>query len=387
MSSVIIFRERLLPLSETFIRSQVRSLSRFKAIYAGCRQVPGLDLSDDPMIVMGTHMMGRIEELSLKVARWAPLLTARLMKCEPVLLHAHFGPDGALALPLMRTLKLPLITTYHGYDASQTDRAFRKDRRGRRYLRWRNALKREASRFIAVSDFIARRLIEQGFPQEKIQVHYIGVDTAQFRPGPDVIREKVILFVGRLVPKKGCEYLIRAMELIQTEMPDTELVVLGDGPLRASLEKQAKAVLRRFRFLGPQSSEAVREWMGRATVLCTPSIVDASGDAEGFGIVFIEAQVSGLPVVSFSTGGVPEAVAHGETGYLASEKDWRSLSHYLVILLKNQAVWKRFSCAGKERVRRLFDVRRQTEKLEGIYEDVIQRNRSQVGGEVACNWS
>ena len=347
-------------------------MSKFKGIYAGCRQVSGLDLSDSPMVVMGPHMIGQVEELALKAARWAPLLAARLMKYEPVLLHAHFGPDGALALPLARKLKVPLIATFHGYDACHTDQAFRKDRRGRRYLRGRDALKGEASRFIAVSDFIARRLVEQGFPGEKIQVHYIGVDTVQFRPNPTVTRKQIVLFVGRLIQNKGCEYLIRAMEPIQRNIPDAELVILGDGPLRTALEKQAKVVLRRFRFLGFQSPEAVRDWMTQASVLCTPSIVDVSGAAEGFGIVFIEAQASGLPVVSFSTGGIPEAVVHGETGYLAPEKDWRSLSRYLEILLKNQDVWKRFSSAGKERVAKLFDVRRQTEKLEQIYEDVIQ---------------
>ena len=381
MPSVVIFRERLLPLSETFIRSQVSSLSKFKGIYAGCSRVSGLDLSPNPVVVMGTRMIGRAEEVALKTVHWAPLLTARLAKYQPALLHAHFGPDGALALPLARKLKLPLVTTYHGYDASQTDQTFKKDRRGRRYLQGRDALKREASRFIAVSDFIARKLVDQGFPCEKIQVHYIGVDTVQFQPDPAVIREKMILFVGRLVPKKGCEYLIRAMEAVQMEMPDAELVILGDGPLRTALEKQAKAVLRRFRFLGAQSSAAVRDWMTRASVLCTPSIIDESGDAEGFGIVFIEAQVCGLPVVSFLSGGIPEAVAHGETGYLAPEKDWRSLSRYLVILLKNEEVWKRFSCAGRERVKKLFDVRRQTEKLERIYEDVIHCGKLQISGE------
>jgi colanic acid/amylovoran biosynthesis glycosyltransferase len=380
MPSVVIFRERLLPQSETFIRSQVGSMSKFKGIYAGCRHIPGLDLSDSPMIVMDLRLIGRVEELALKAARWAPLLAARLMKYEPVLLHAHFGPDGALAVPLARKLKIPLIVTFHGYDACQTDQTFRKDRRGRRYLRGRDALKGEASRFIAVSDYIARKLVEQGFPREKIQVHYIGVDTVQFRPDPAVPRKRIVLFVGRLIQNKGCEYLIRAMEPIQREMPDAELVILGDGPLRTVLEKQAKAVLQRYRFLGFQSSEAVRDWMTQASVLCTPSIVDASGAAEGFGIVFIEAQACGLPVVSFSTGGIPEAVAHGETGYLAPEKDWRSLSRYVVTLLKNQDVWKRFSSAGKERVKKLFDVRRQTEKLEHIYEDVIQGGCLQTSG-------
>ena len=371
MRSVIIFRECLLLLSETFIRSQVKSLSKFSGIYAGCRRVHGLDLSDSPMVVLGNNTVGRMEALALKAARCAPRLIARLRKYEPVLLHAHFGPDGALALPLARKMKIPLIVTFHGYDANRTEQAFRENRWGRRYLRRRETLKREASGFIAVSNFIAKKLVDQGFPREKIQVHYIGVDTSQFQPDPTVAHDKTVLFVGRLVENKGCEYLIRAMEQVQMEMPSTELVVIGDGLLRGALERQAAASLRRFRFLGSQPSENVRNWMSRSAVLCVPSIVIATGDAEGLPIVVIEAQASGLPVVSFSTGGIPETVTHDETGYLAPQKDWRALSEYISKLLGDPDLWASFSRAGRERVKSVFDLKVQTEKLERIYEEVI----------------
>jgi glycosyltransferase involved in cell wall biosynthesis len=264
-----------------------------------------------------------------------------------------------------------LIVTFHGYDATQTDAAFRRDRRGRRFLQCRDRLKREAAAFIAVSEYIGERLVQQGFPQDKIYVHHIGVDVGKFHPNPDIDRENIVLFVGRLVSKKGCEYLIRAMEGIQARTSATEVIIIGDGPLRAALETQAKTSLRRFRFLGAQPSRVICEWMKRAKVLCTPSVVDDSGDAEGFGIVFIEAQLCGLPVVSFSSGGVPEAVAHGETGYLAPEKDWRTLSRYIAALLDDQVLWSKFSYAGRERGKRLFDLARQTNKLEEIYNRVV----------------
>jgi glycosyltransferase involved in cell wall biosynthesis len=115
--------------------------------------------------------------------------------------------------------------------------------------------------------------------------------------------------------------------------------------------------------------------MSRSAVLCAPSIVIASGDAEGLPIVAIEAQASGLPVVGFSTGGIPEAVAHDETGYLAPEKDWRALSEYIPKLLGDPDLWASFSRAGRELVKSGFDLKVQTGKLERIYEETILKYR------------
>jgi glycosyltransferase involved in cell wall biosynthesis len=378
LPTVIIFRDVLLPLSETFIRAQKESLSRFNAVYSGCKVTGGVDLGDSAAIVVNHGAFGKAEELLFRSTGWAPRLAAKLKRYDPLLLHAHFGPDGAMALPLARQINVPLLVTFHGYDATLDAASFRESRWGRRYLRRLDDLKRGASAFIAVSDFVAKRLVAQGFPAKKIFTHYIGVDAERFAPDASTRRGDIVLFVGRLVEKKGCEFLIRAMESVQRQIPDTELVIIGDGPLRDTLELQAKASLRKFRFLGAQSQESIARWMKQARVLCAPSIVAQSGDAEGFGIVFIESQASGLPVVSFASGGIPEAVAHGVSGYLAAEKDWRQVASYIATLLQRNELWERFSRAGQERVRNYFDLKKQTAKLESIYDVVALRSSSQL---------
>jgi len=371
MPAVAIFRDWLLPFSETFIQAQADALARFDAVYVGCRRCSGLDISGHPIVLLHPGRLGRIEKILLRTTGIAPRLVSGLRKHNPALLHAHFGPDGALAMPLARALNIPLVVTFHGFDATAGDETFRESFWGRSYLRRRKSLGKAATSILAVSRFVAERLLAQGFPREKVQVHYIGVDTEQFKSSHQTRREKMVLFVGRLVEKKGCEYLIRAMEPIQREMPDAELVIVGDGPLRVPLENLAKSLLRRFRFTGSQDSASVRDWMSRASVLCTPSIIAASGDAEGFGMVFIEAQSSGLPVVSFSSGGIPEAVRHGQSGYLAPEKDWMALSNYPAKLLVDQELWANFSQAGRSLVETTFNLKVQTEKLERIYEEAI----------------
>jgi glycosyltransferase involved in cell wall biosynthesis len=304
---------------------------------------------------------------------------------QPALVHAHFGPDGLDALPFARRLGVPLVTTFHGYDAT-VQRAYAlqsKSIQHRRYARFMETLQEQGTVFIAVSKFIRRKLIESGYPVDKIHVHYIGVNTTELRCDPEIKRLRTVLFVGRLVENKGCSYLIRAMDRVQRSIPDAELVIIGDGPERRRLESLAKSHLRRFRFLGAQPPHLVRDWMQRSWVFCVPSVTIESGASEGFGLVFAEAQAIGLPVVSFRTGGIPEAVAHGETGLLAPERDLNALSDHLATLLTDLHSWERFSAAGQARVRRLFDIQQQTHILERIYSSIVGSHGSIVSGQAS----
>jgi len=378
MRTIIVYRDLLLSPSETFVRSQGEALRRFVPYYVGSRRTEGLRLPKSRTIVVNAGgTLGRIREAVSKVCGFTPGLVPRIRSLNPVLIHAHFGPDGIWAMRLAAQLRIPLIVTFHGFDATVEDRFIRHSFYSHRvYLRRREALKVGASLFIAVSHFIKNKLLQQGFPPEKILVHYIGVDTNVFLPDRSVKRERVVLFVGRLVEKKGCEYLIRAMRIVQARDPETKLVVIGDGRLRNELEGLASVSLRRATFVGTQPPERVREWMNRATVFSVPSITATSGDSEGFGMVFAEAQAMGLPVVSFATGGIPEAVAHEATGFLAAERDYESLAEYICILLNNSELWQRFSAAARKRVLAGFDLGKQAELLEGIYEDVL---RGEIG--------
>ena len=371
---LVFFNGLLLPPSETFIRAQGEGLEQFTPYYVGSRLVKGLSLpAERTFVVNQGGVLGAAQEGLFKLSGLAPRLHQQVRQLKPALLHAHFGICGALALPLAQTLKVPLIVTFYGIDITMKDEYARRASISHRiYFHRQAALKRETQLFIAISEFIKEKLLEKGFPSEKILVHHIGVDTETFQPEPNVLREPVVLFVGRLVEKKGCEYLIRAMAKVQAVMPEVELVVIGDGPLRNGLEKLAESSLQRYRFLGVQPPQVVRSWMNRAMVFSVPSVTAESGDSEGLGVVFAEAQAMGLPVVSSATGGIPEVVAHGKTGFLASERDWNSLSEYILQLLKNHNLWQCFSFEGKERVAAIFDQRKLSKSQEDIYQAVLR---------------
>jgi glycosyltransferase involved in cell wall biosynthesis len=374
LPKVVVFSDHLLYPSETFIGAQARALSGFEPVYAGSRRVPGLELPKDHTYVISQgDFAGRLHEAAFKLFGVAPRLTRRLGALNPVLLHAHYGPNGLRALPLARSLSIPLIVTFHGSDATATDLRYAKAPFGHhRYLARKEELQKGGALFLAVSHFIRRKLLEQGFPEEKVEVHYTGVDTKMFQPA-STERDPVILFVGRLVERKGADFLIQAVAQVQTELPAAELVVIGDGPLRADLEQQAKESLRRYRFLGMRSHEEVGEWMNHASIFCAPSVKLPSGEEEAFGMVYAEAMAMEKPVVAFDSGGVSEVVSHGHTGFLAPERDWRALAQCLSALLQDAGLRKRFGVAGRERMIRRFDLEQRTRVLETIYARVSGR--------------
>lgn len=379
--NLIIYRDELLLPSETFVLTQGESLQSFRPIYVGRRRTGSAALPNDRVILLCAHPLVEALQRRLFAGLQAGRRSAeKLSRLRPVLIHAHFGPDGAHILPVAEALATPLIVTFHGYDALTTDDALMaKSAALRHYVRRKQKLVRKAALFLAVSDFVRQKLLARGFPTEKTRVHYIGVDTEFFQADPAISRRKLVLFVGRLVENKGCEFLLRAMGAVQVSHPDAELVIIGDGPLRTALENQAAELhLRNYRFLGIQPQAVVRDWMNRARVFCVPSVEIASGASEGFGLVFAEAQSMGVPVVSFKTGGIPEAVADGRTGLLAPPRDWQLLAKYIDILLTAPGVWDGFSAAGRDRVTQLFNLKDQSAALEDIYRQTIRTQQSQA---------
>lgn len=377
---VAIYSDLLLAPSMTFVRAQAEALTKFIPYYVGSRSVPhgGLQLPEERTLVINRRgtTVGKILEVPFKVFGYDPVFFRRIQLLRPVLVHAHFGNSAALALPLVKRLRVPLIVTFHGCDATvRRDEIRKASFTFRLYLRKMESIKRNATLFIAVSEFIRDKLLEQGYRHDRVLVHYIGIDTEFFRADPTFPRRPVVLFVARLEEKKGCAYAIRAMEVVQRTNPEWEFVVIGDGSLRSDLEQAARKRLRLFRFLGAQPQGVVRKWLNQASIFCAPSVVARDGDAEGFGLVFAEAQAMGLPVVSFRSGGIPEAVAHSETGFLAPEGDWEALAEYIKLLISRADMRRSMSEAGRRRVTERFDLRSQTRKLESVYFAELEKDQ------------
>lgn len=372
---ILVYRGTLLQPSETFIQCQAESLKRFRPIYICARTTNGLRIP--PACVHALCSSGsksRMERLRFKLLGPTRLQLRALAKYHPALCHAHFAPDASEAIALSRALEVPLVVSLHGYDVTSLDS----------HLPWlyrlrRNLLHATAARFLCVSNFIRNQALAKGFPPEKTIVHYTGVDTDFFSSDPTIPRCPIVLFVGRLVPGKGCEYLVRAMAQVQSVRPETRLVVIGDGPQRRQLEQQAAATLQGYEFLGVQAPAVVRDWMNRAKVFSSPCFITSSSQ-EGFGMTFVEAQAMGLPVVSCRVGGIPEAVLDGNTGFLTPERDAHALAEKLLLLLHDQTLWARFSRAGRDHVSKNFNLTTQADALEHIYDGILSEWVSRSSG-------
>ncbi len=385
---VLIYRDRLLAYSETFIPAQAESLQRYQGYYVGVSRQSGWEaLPGDRFCLLEDQVRWPAwGKAQLKLLQHPPRAFLRLLQGRsPQLLHAHFGPDAVQALPIARRLGIPLVVTFHGYDAALQLPAQRRTpwgdlhqllyHRGTyykyRYIRQRQQLFAEAAQVIAVSDCIRSHLLAQGCPPEKVTTHYIGIDLQQFQPEPLLPREPVVLFVGRLVEKKGCTYLLQAMEAVQQRYPDVKVVIIGEGKLRSQLEKQAQQSGVQAEFLGRQPASAVRYWMNRAALFCVPSVTTPQGDLEGLGMVFAEAQAMELPVVSFASGGIREVVRHHETGLLVPERAVAELSRAIERLLAQPELRRSMGLAGRVHVTQRFDLAINTAHLEEIYDQIL----------------
>lgn len=364
--AALIFRRRLLPWSETFIAEQGRALSRYHPVFVGYRrQAGGIDyLAGQDVVVLEDHSAApRLSRTALRMLGWVtPAFRRALADAWPAVVHGHFGGHALDASAIARTFDLPLVVTYHGMDIAVDG--------GTSSQRHRHKVFDRADRLIAVSEFIAARLREAGAPADKIVVHHIGVDTERFSPPSQPREPAQILFVGRLVPKKGLIHLLRTLPRLQAEVPGVELVVAGDGPLRKELEDAATALGARVRFLGVRTPEQVRDLMRTAAILCAPSVVASDGNTEGLPMTIMEAQATGLPVVAFAAGGAAEGVRHGETGLIAAPGDEERLGDHLLELLRNddQRAW--FGEAARAWVLADFDLRTQSARLEDLYDAV-----------------
>jgi colanic acid/amylovoran biosynthesis glycosyltransferase len=378
MKNILLYRDSLLPLSETFVKSQAEHLHEFTPYFAGYKKVKnGLVLPNDK-IILGTNSdssKNTIPEVILKLTGLNIPFHQKIRNINPMLVHAHFGPDGLIAANIAKKIKRPLVVTFHGYDASIKDEYLLKQSFNvRRYVNNRKFLIENTHKFIAVSNYIKDKLIQKGFPEEKIQTHYIGVDVNKFTFDPSTKREEIILFVGRLIENKGCDYLLKAMEIVQQKFENAKLVIIGDGPQKEYLQSYAKKHLQNYEFLGKQPHDEVMKWMNKSRIFCVPSVEIETGASEGFGMVNTEASLMGLPVVSFLTGGIPEAITHGETGLLSIPKDEKLLASNIMYLLEHQDVWEKFSFNGIQRVKKDFDIGKQTKSLEKIYSDIIKND-------------
>jgi len=363
LRTVLIYKDELLPLSETFIQTQTSSLIRYKVQYVGVfRAKQSLPMPGNTIVAVSSanRSLERLLRALYYRTGLAPRFFRSLREAKPSLIHAHFGPSGKNALRLAQTLNLPLVVTLHGNDVTAK----------RNYRKLYSRLWEQASTFLCVSEFIRGKAIEAGFPPKKLRVIYNSIGYQLSAEGAPERDKSLILFVGRLVEKKGCIYLLRSMSKVKEVCPDARLVVIGDGPQRSQLMQEADALGVPCTFLGGKPQEFVRTLQKQAAIVCVPSVTAVDGDSEGLPTVILEALAAGATVVGTRHAGIPEVIEDGRTGLLVPEREPEALAWALIRALRDEDFRDRCREPGQEIIRKQFDLRRQAAALEEIYDEV-----------------
>lgn len=370
---VAIFVERFLPPSQAFVVKQANAYARYmprfvtgKVMTEGhgdTTQIPVHDITRSPAMITG---MGLLKIPRIAVPGLFPVLKADIV-------HAHFGKNGYVLGPLIKGMQRPLVTTFHGFDA--TYRGDPKKPGGfnqvRFFKRGRQQMTGWSKANIAVSDFVRDRLIDLGFPAETIFRHYIGVDRDLFRPDPSPRQPGRVVSIARFVEYKGYRHMIDALARVAAQGVPVDYVMIGDGPLREEMEAHARRSLPKVTVHRRLSQEEIRAELGQAQLYLHGSVTLPNGHAEAFGMANLEAQAVGTPVVAFGSGGVGEAVECGRTGLLAAEKDIAGMADAIGTLLSDAQQWHAFHDRAPCWVQERFDIVAQTALLEDYYDSVI----------------
>lgn len=374
MSLVAIYRHQLFKGSESFIHHQALNVPRHKKLYVGRTCVGEIPPDTDVATLEQLHRTSPVGRLRQAITR-DPSGFIELLENRGVdLLHAHFAVEGVYAQRIAEKLDIPLITTFHGFDATMTRRALVSSGKPAwiNYVLHRKRLAQRGALFICVSEFIREKVLKLGFPAARTVVHYIGVDTRAILPSLERTSEPTVLHVARLVEKKGTTDLVTAFSRVLRSIPEAKLQIVGDGVLEASLRQQVRRldIEDSVRFLGAQPNSQVLALMAKAWVFCLPSVTAKSGDSEGLAIALLEAAASGLPIVATQHGSFGEAIKHEESGLLHPEHDVNGLTASLTLLLGDERARVEMGNRAREVVVNRFDLVKQSSILADMYESV-----------------
>lgn len=268
---------------------------------------------------------------------------------------SHLLPMGYVAV----LLGIPFTVLTHGMDV---ELAFRSPRK--RLLAYH--ILRRAAHIIANSEFTKSRLVSYGIPHQRIVVMYPCLEREI--PPPRVHNAGfIVLTAARLVERKGIDASLHAIARLISRFPQIIYHIAGEGPDRVRLEKIANElqISDHVVFHGAVSEETLEKLYTNADVFLMPAR-EIGGDVEGFGMVFLEANAHGVPVIGGASGGVPEAINDGESGLLVNPTSVTEIQDALERILGDPSFAARVGAGGRARVEREFGWEKQIEVLRNI---------------------
>ena len=310
---------------------------------------------------------------NLKLAYFATIMDENGVE----LIHAHFGDIGNYSIRLRLLLKRPLIVSFYGIDVAIADSTTYAE------------LFKTENNITVLSNDMKNDLIRLGCSEKKIIIHHLGVDLNKFSYNERHVNpsEKIkFLCVGRFVEKKGIIYAIKAFSKLLLKHKNIELRIIGDGEMRKEIENQIYdlEIQNEVILLGSHPHSKVIEELHSSHIFILPSITAKNGDKEGTPTVLMEAQATGMPVISTYHAGIPEVVINDKTGYLVKEKDVNALYKRMDYLVKNPELWHELGKNGRKHIEEKYNISKQVAILEEIYKSFAGNFNDCVGNTGTC---
>lgn len=299
------------------------------------------------------------------------LAIIRLVRNEHFdLIHAHWLiPQGFIAALGMWIAgkNVPLLCTSHGGDLFAL--------KGKGLQRLKRRIMDKSAALTVVSKAMKKTVVDMGVAPDKVEVIPMGVDLkGLFTPDPGVQRKTdELLFVGRLVEKKGVHFLLEAMPAVIKKHPTVRLILAGSGPMEQELRQQAQRlkISDKVSFLGMVSQTELPAMYRKATFAIFPFIVAKSGDQEGFGLVQVEAMGCECPVIAGDLPAIHDTVVHEENGLIFPSGNAQALADSIIKLLDDPGLRDRLAWEGRKSVVRNFDWEIIAGKYAEIYGKLI----------------
>ncbi len=285
------------------------------------------------------------------------------------LLHVYFGHIAVQLLPLLRTIDIPTVVSFHGADVLV-------DLERPKYRQMAIEMLGRVNLVLARSDSLLDALRALGCPPGKLRLHRTGIPLAEFsnRERTEPVDGAWRLFQAcRLVEKKGLFVTLRAFRDFSRRWPRARLTIAGEGPLEAALRETAVEleIAAQVDFVGFLPQDALRAKLYESHLFLHPSELGADGNQEGVPNSLLEAMATGLPVFATRHGGIPEAVEHGVSGWLGNEGDAEGLASALLAAAGDPSRLKSWGAAASSAVAEKFELGKQVARLEEIYREAI----------------
>ncbi|GAA3614079.1 glycosyltransferase [Flavivirga amylovorans] len=274
---------------------------------------------------------------------------------------AQYGPTGHKILNICKSLKLPLIVHFHGYDASVKS-----------IIEEHNNYKelfKYASKVIVVSQQMHRNLITLGCDVEKVVYNPCTPHDIFFEIEPKFTKKQFIS-VGRFTNKKAPYYTILAFKKVVELHSDAQLIMAGDGGLLNTCKNLVLlyGLQNNVQFVGIINRDEYIDLLKESLAFVQHSIIAADGDSEGTPVAILEASAAGLPVVSTIHAGIPDVIEHGETGLLSNEHDVNTMYENMLKLITNLILVKQLGASGKAKIKAQFNLDKHLEVLQKTIE-------------------